>query len=89
MLGKGSTQGLDDTKITAEAKCSINFTEFKKRFVLSLHYCGSNSFLFVSATKMYQFKGKGSEIKPYILSFDNILKDFTIDNMIKTGLNRF
>ena len=89
MLGKGSTQWLDDTKITAEAKCSINFAEFKKRFVLSLHYCGSNSFLFVSATKMYQFKAKGSEIKPYILSFRNILKDFTIDNMIKTGLNRF
>ena len=39
-----STQGLDDTTLTAEVKYPINFTHENKRFVLSLHYNGSNSF---------------------------------------------
>ena len=62
-VGKAPTQGLDDTTLTAEAKYSINFTQSGKRFVLSLHYNGSNSFLFVHATKVYQFKAKDSENK--------------------------
>ena len=52
ILGAGPTQGLDDTTLTAEAKYPINFTQLGKRFVLSLHYNGSNNFLFVSATKI-------------------------------------
>ena len=55
ILGEEPTQGLDDTTLTAEAKYLINFTQPRKRFVLSLHYNGSNSFLFVNATKIYQF----------------------------------
>ena len=35
---------------------------------------------------MYQFKAKYSKIKSYSLCLGNILKDFTIDNMRKTGL---
>ena len=38
--------------------------------------------------KIYQFKGKDSEIKPYPLSLGNISKDFADNNMMKTGLNR-
>ena len=58
ILGEGPTQGLDDTTLTAEAKYPINFTQSGKRFVLSLHYNGSNSFLFVNTTKLYQLKAK-------------------------------
>ena len=73
--------------MTAGAKYPINFTKSGKRFVLSLHYNGHNSFLFVNATKIYQFKAKISETKDYALCLGNILKDFTIDNMKKkTGL---
>ena len=53
ILGGGPTQGLDDTTLIAKAKYPINFTKSGKRFVLSLHYNGSNSFLFVNATKVY------------------------------------
>ena len=60
ILGKGPTQGLDDTTLTAEVKYPINFTQSRKKIVLSLHYNGSNSFLFVKATKVYQFKAKNS-----------------------------
>ena len=35
---------------------------------------------------MYQLKPKDSEMKPYPLSLGNISKDFTINNMKKTGL---
>ena len=56
ILGQGPTQRLDDTTLTAEAIYSINFTRPNKRFVLSMHYNGSNSFLFVNATKIAQCK---------------------------------
>ena len=83
ILGEGPTQGLDDTTLKAEAKYPINFTQSGKRFVLSLHYNGSNSFLFVNATKVYQFKAKNSVIKDYALYLVNVSKDFTINNMRK------
>ena len=83
LTGEGPTQGLDDTTITAEAKYPISFTESGKIFVLSLYYNGSNSFWFVNAVKMYQFKTKDSEIKPYALCLGNISKDFTLNNTIK------
>ena len=56
-----------NTTITAEAWYPVNFTKSEKRFALRLHYNGSNSFLFVNATKTYQFKAKYSEIKSYTL----------------------
>ena len=37
ILCKGQTQGLGDTTLTAEAKCPINWTQLRKRFVSSLH----------------------------------------------------
>ena len=55
--------------------------------MVSLHYNESNSFLFVNAAKIYQYKSEVSEIKPYIPCLGNISKDFTMDNMRKTGLN--
>ena len=83
ILGEGPTQELDDTTLTGEAKYPINFTQSGERFILSLHYNESNSFLFVNATKVYQFKAKNSEIKDYALCLGNVSKDFTINNMKK------
>ena len=39
VLGEGSTQGLDDTTVTAENKYSINFTESKKIFFVTCSGC--------------------------------------------------
>ena len=55
-LGEILTQGLDDTALTTEDICLINFTQPNKRFVLNLHYNGNDSFLF--AAKIYKFKAK-------------------------------
>ena len=86
ILDQGPTQGLDDDTLTAEVKYPLNFTQSERRFVLSLHYNGSDRFLFVDATKIYQFDAKDLEIKKNSLRLGNIWKDFTIDNMRKTRL---
>ena len=57
VLGKGPTQGLEHT-LTAEKICSINFTVTKKKFCLSLHYNGANSYLFVMVQKFKNLKQK-------------------------------
>ena len=88
ILGYRSTQGLDDTTLSAEPKYLINFTQANERFASTVHYNGSNSFLFVNATKMYQFKAKDSEIKDYLLYWGYISKDFTIKNMKKKKKKR-
>ena len=76
-----------NTKLTAEAKYPINFTQSGKRFALSLNYDESNSFLFVNATNIYQFKAKDSQIRYYALCLGNISKDYTVNSMKKkTGL---
>ena len=51
--------------------------------MLSIHYNGSNSFVFANTTKTYLVKGKNSEIKDYTLCLCNISKDFTVNNMKK------
>ena len=79
IFGEGQTQGLEDATITAEAKYPINFRELGK----SLHYNGSNSFLFVNTVKIYQFRAKDSEAKLYSICLGNISEDFTLDNMKK------
>ena len=57
VLAKGPTKGLDDTTITAEAEEYFhNFSRSGK--ILSMHDNESNSFLFVNATKIHQFKAK-------------------------------
>ena len=88
VLGEGPTEGLDNATITAEAKYPINFTESGKRFVLSLHYNGIDSFLFVNAVKMYEFKAKDSEIKLYPLCLGNISKHFSLGNIKKSSIKR-
>ena len=67
IFGKSATQELDDTTLTAEAEYLINYSRSNKKFCLSLHYNGSNSFLLVNAIKIYQFKANNSEMKKYSL----------------------
>ena len=88
VLRKGPTQGLEHT-LTAGKMYSINFTVIKKKFCLSLHYNGTNSYLFVNSTEIYKFKAKDSEIVGTPLCLGNISKDWSTDNMKKTGFNGY
>ena len=66
---------------------SINFTEKNKKFCLSWHYNRANSYLFVNGTEIIKFKAKESEIVASPLCLGNILKNWSTDNMTKTGFN--
>ena len=54
--------------------------------VLSLHYNGDNSYLFVNGKEIIKFKAKDSEIVEDPICLGNISKDFSESNMKKTGL---
>ena len=68
---------------------SIDFTENNTKCCSSLHYNGDNSYLFVNDTEIYKCKAKDSEIVTTPLCLGNISKDFSVDNMKKTGLNGY
>ena len=87
-LGIGPTHSLEHT-LTAQEMCSINFKVIKKKFCLSLHYNGANSYLFVNSTEIYKFKAKDSEIVAAPLCLENISKYWSVDNMKETGFNDY
>ena len=60
VLDKGLIQLIENTTIYAAKMYSPNFSVENKIFVLSLHYNGHNSFLFVNGQKVTQFKAKDS-----------------------------
>ena len=62
---------------------SINITEHTKKFCLSLHYNGANSYLFVNGNEIHRFKAKDSEIVATPLCLGNISKHWSVDNMKK------
>ena len=68
---------------------SVNFTTPNKTFSLSLHYNETNSYLFVNGTAIYKFKAKDSKIVPNWLCLGNTLKDWSVDNMKKTGFTGY
>ena len=68
---------------------SLNFTVTNKMFCLYLHYNGANSYLFVNGTEIYKFKAKDSEIVASPLCLGNISKDWSVDNMKRTGFTGY
>ena len=60
---------------------SIKFTVIKKKFYLSLHYNGANSYLFVNGTEIIKFKAKDSKIVTTSICLGYISKDWSVDNM--------
>ena len=88
VLAKGPTQGLENI-LTAKEMCPINLTATKNKFCLSLHYNGASSYLFVNGKEIEKFKGKDSEIVGSLLCLGNISKDWSTDNMKRTGLNGY
>ena len=89
ILGKGPTEGLGEYSLTAEKMYSVNFTDNGDKYCLSLHYNGANSYLFVNGTEIIKFKAKDSKIVASPLCLGNISKDWSTDNMKKTGFNGY
>ena len=83
ILQRRPTQGLGENSLTAEKMYLINFTLTKKKFCL--RYNESNSYLFVNGTEIIKFKAKDSEIVASPLCLGNISKDWSVNNMKRTG----
>ena len=50
-----------------------------------MYYNGANSCLLVNGVEIYKFKAKDSENVAILLCLENIWKDWTVDNMKRTG----
>ena len=54
-----------------------------------MHYNKTNSYFFINGTEIIKFHANDSEIVATPLCLGNISKDFSVDNMKKTVLNRY
>ena len=70
VMGDLFFQGINDTTLYAEKLYSQNFTAANKKFVLSLHYNGDYSYLFVNGKQELKFKAKDDQIFKEILCLE-------------------
>ena len=54
-----------------------------------MHYNVANSYLFVNNTEIIKFNAKDSNIIAAPLCLGNISKDWSVDNMKRTGFNGY
>ena len=54
-----------------------------------MHFNGVNSYLFVNGKETHKFKANDSEIVATLLCLENISKDWSYDQMKKTGFNGY
>ena len=62
VIGKDYITQINDTTIYTEKMFYRNFTKPGKKFILSLHYNGDNSYLFVNDREELKFKTKTNQI---------------------------
>ena len=85
LMGTGLTQGINDTTIYAENNFYRNFTDSGKKFMLSLHYNGDVSYLFVNGRQELKFKGQTDQLVEEKLCIGNLSDQWTTSESEKTG----
>ena len=86
VMGTEFVQGINYTTIYAEKNFYRNFTDPGKKFVLSLHYNGNNSYLFVNGRQELKFKYKKDQLVKEKLYMGNLSDQWTTSESEKTGL---
>ena len=86
LMGTVLTQAINDTAIYAEKNFYRNFTDPGKKFVLSLHYNGDDSYLFVNGRQELKFKCKTDQLVKEKLCIRNLSDQWTTSESEKTGL---
>ena len=86
LMRDGLTQGINDTTLYVEKNYWRNFTEPGKKVVLSLHYNGDNSYLFVNGRQELKFKAKTDQLVKEKLCIGNLSDQWTASESEKTGL---
>ena len=86
LMGDGLTQGINDTTIYVEKNYYRNFTDPGKKFALSLHYNGDDSYLFVNGRQELKFKAKNDQFVNEKLYIGNLRDQWTTSESEKAGL---
>ena len=86
VMGKDYIKKINDTTIYAEKMFYRNFTDPGRKFILSLHYNGDNSYLFGHGREELKFKTKTDQIINKNLCLGNLSYDWTKDQSTKTSL---
>ena len=86
VMGDLFVQGINDTMLYAEKVYSQNFTQRSKKFLLSLHYNGNDSYLFVNGKQELKFKCKTESLVKEKLCIANLNDQWTASESEKTGL---
>ena len=84
-MGTGLTQCTHDSTLYAEKNFDRNFTYPGKKFLLSLHYSGDDSYLFVNGRQELKFKCKTDQLVKKIC-IGNLSDEWTTSESEKTGL---
>ena len=86
VLGDFLVQDINGTTNYAEQVYKANFTEVEKKFILSLHYDGHESYLFANGMELLKFKADDAQILKEKLCLGNLSSNWTSANSTKTGL---
>ena len=88
VMGKAFVQGINGTTIYAEKNFYRNFTDPGKKFVLSLHYIGDESYFFVNGRQELKFKCKTDQLVKEKLCLGTLSDQWsTKSDSEKTGLH--
>ena len=85
-MGDGLTQGINDTKLYVEKNYWRNFIDPGKKFIISLHYNGDESYFFVNGRQELKFKAKTDQLVKEKLCIGNLSDQWTASESEKTGL---
>ena len=86
VMGEGIIQGIHDTTLYAEKNYWRNFTDPGKKYIISLHYNGDESYLFVNGRQELKFKAKTDQLVKEKLCIGNLSDQWTASESEKTGL---
>ena len=86
VMGKDYIQNINDTTIYAEKMYYRNFTDPGRKFVLSLHSNGNNSYLYVNGNQELKLKAKTDQLIKEKLCLGNLSDQWTTSESEKAGL---
>ena len=86
VMGDGLIQGINDTTIYVEKNYYRSVTDPGKKYLLSLHYNGDNSYLFVNGRQDLKFKCKTDQLVKEKLCIGNLSDQWTASESEKTRL---
>ena len=86
VMGDGLTQSIHDTTLYVEKNYWRNFTDPGKKFVLSLHYNGDDSYLFINGRQELKFKAKTDQLVREKLCIINLSDQWTASESEKNRI---